>query len=412
MSKSTRWQRTALALASASVLGLWGSGAHALSLGRLNVQSALGEPLRAEIEILEINEEEASSLRPGVALPDSFRASGMEYSQALNGLQISLQRRPNGQRYLRLSNARPVNEPYVDLILEASWSSGRVVRDYTMLFDPPTLNGSQAVAPQAPQVSSVPVRITPPPAPAAEAPAAAPVAAPASPAPVEPAPTAAAPAPAEPAPSPAPVAASSPAPTPAAAAPAPSSPPAPAVAGRSSVAVKSGDTAGKLALAQKPADVSLDQMLVAMLRANPEAFVAGNVNRLRKGAVLDMPGSEEAQATSAEEARQIIVAQSKDFNEYRRGLAASAPASPEALADRKSSGSVQPQVEEKKAAAPTPDKLTLSKGAVQPQAADQLAQERNAKEAAAKTEALSKNVAELEKLSKAATPAPKPTPEA
>jgi pilus assembly protein FimV len=120
-------------------------------LGRLNVQSALGEPLRAEIEILEINEEEASSLQPRVALPDSFRASGMEYSQALNGLQISLQRRPNGQRYLRLSNSRPVNEPYVDLILETSWSSGRVVRDYTMLFDPPTLNGAPAVAPQAPQ---------------------------------------------------------------------------------------------------------------------------------------------------------------------------------------------------------------------------------------------------------------------
>jgi pilus assembly protein FimV len=408
ISKSTRWQRTALALASASVLGLWGSGASALSLGRLNVQSALGEPLRAEIEILEINEEEASSLRPRVALPDSFRASGMEYSQALNGLQITLQRRPDGQRYLRLSNSRPVNEPYVDLILETSWSSGRVVRDYTMLFDPPTLNGGQTVTPQAPQVSSVPIRITPPPAPAAEAPAAAPLATP--PAPVESAQTAATPPPAEQAPSPAPAAAaeSSPTPAPMASEPAPSSPPAPAVVGRSSVTVKGGDTAGKLALAQKPADVSLDQMLLAMLRANPEAFIGGNVNRLRKGAVLDMPDSEEAQVTSAEEARQIIVAQSRDFNEYRRRLAASAPASPETEADRKSAGSVQPQVEEKKAAAPTPDKLTLSKGAVQPQSADQLAQERSAKEAAAKTEALSKNVAELEKLSKAATPAPAP----
>jgi pilus assembly protein FimV len=412
ISKSTRWQRTALALASASVLGLWGSGASALSLGRVTVQSALGEPLRAEIEILEINEEEASSLRPRVALPDSFRASGMEYSQALNGLQITLQRRSDGQRYLRLSNSRPVNEPYVDLILETSWSSGRVVRDYTMLFDPPVFNGGQAVAPQAPQVSSVPIRITPPPAPAAEAPAAAPIATPTPPAPVESAQPPAAPAPAEPAPSPAAAAESSPTPAPVATEPAPSSPPAPAVAGRSSVTVKGGDTAGKLALAQKPADVSLDQMLLAMLRANPEAFIGGNVNRLRKGAVLDMPDSEEAQVTSAEEARQIIVAQSRDFNEYRRRLAASAPVSPETEADRKSAGSVQPQVEEKKAAAPMPDKLTLSKGAVQPQSADQLAQERSAKEAAAKTEALSKNVAELEKLSKAATPAPAPAPEA
>jgi pilus assembly protein FimV len=123
------------------------------------VQSALGEPLRAEIEILDINDEEASSLRPSVAQPDVFRASGMEYSAALNGLQISLQKRPDGRQYLRLSNSRPVNDPYVDLILEASWSSGRLVRDYTMLFDPPNLGTTAPVAPQAPQVSTVPVRV-------------------------------------------------------------------------------------------------------------------------------------------------------------------------------------------------------------------------------------------------------------
>jgi pilus assembly protein FimV len=411
ISKSTRWQRTALALASASVLGLWGSQAAALSLGRIVVQSALGEPLRAEIEILEINEEEASSLRPRVAQPDTFRASGMDYSAALSGLQISLQRRPSGQRYLRLSNSRPVNDPYVDLILETSWSSGRVVRDYTMLFDPPNLDGAQATAPQAPQVSSVPIRIAPPPAPAAveppAPPAAAPVLTPSTDAPATP---------------PAAEAAASPAPAQAAATettataptasppPASTSPAAPAVTGRSSVTVKAGDTAGKLALAQKSADVSLDQMLVAMLRANPEAFVSGNVNRLRTGAVLDMPGSEEAQTTSAEEARQILIAQSKDFNEYRRRLASAAPTSQEAMADRKSSGTVQTQVEEKKSTPTAPDKLTLSKGSVQPQATEeQLAKERSAKEAAARTEALSKNVAELEKLSKAATPTPAPT---
>ena len=392
MISKTRWQRTALALASASVLGLWGSQASALSLGRIAVQSALGEPLRAEIEILEINEEEASSLRPRVAMPDVFSASGMEYSSILSGLQISLQRRPDGQRYLRLSNSRAVNEPYVDLILEASWSSGRIVRDYTMLFDPPNLNAAPASAPQAPQVSSVPIRISPPaapsPAPVAAAPeaAGAPVADGGAVAPAAPAQAAAPAAPAAPAAS--------------------GSPAAPAVAGRSSVTVKAGDTASKLALAQKPADVSLDQMLVAMLRANPEAFVGGNVNRLRVGAVVDMPGANEAQATSTEEARQILIAQSKDFNEYRRRLAATAPASPEAAADRKTSGTVQTQVEEKKPAATAPDKLTLSKGAVQPKTEDQLAEERKAKEAAARTEALSKNVAELEKLSKAATPAP------
>ncbi len=403
IAKSQRWQRTALAIASATVLGLWSSQAAALSLGRIMVQSALGEPLRAEIEILEISEDEASSLRPRVALPDTFRASGMEYSSALNGLQISLQKRANGQQYLRLSNTRAVNEPYVDLILEANWSSGRIVRDYTMLFDPPALNGSQTiVVPQAPQVSSVPIRIAPPPAPV-EAAAPVPVPAPETPAsaPTEPVAAVAA--------QPASDAASAPAPATSVEPQKSAEPPPPAVAGRERITVKAGDTAGKLALNQKPADVSLDQMLVAMLRSNPEAFIGGNVNRLRKGAVLDMPGAEDAQATPADEARQILQTQSKDFNEFRRRLAASAPASPEAAADRKTSGTVQTQVEEKKPATSAPDKLTLSKGAVQAKAPeDKLAKERSAKDAAARTEELSKNVAELEKLSKAATPAPAP----
>ncbi len=413
IAKSQRWQRTALAIASATVLGLWSSQAAALSLGRIMVQSALGEPLRAEIEILEISEDEASSLRPRVALPDTFRASGMEYSSALNGLQISLQKRGNGQQYLRLSNSRAVNEPYVDLILEANWSSGRIVRDYTMLFDPPVLNGSQTVVvPQAPQVSSVPIRIAPPPAPAeAAAPAPAPVPVPETPAPAsQPTESAAAPA-TEAAAKPASDAASAPAPATTAEPQKSVEPPPPAVAGRERITVKAGDTAGKLALNQKPADVSLDQMLVAMLRSNPEAFIGGNVNRLRKGAVLDMPGAEDAQATPADEARQILQTQSKDFNEFRRRLASSVPASPEAAADRKTSGAVQTQVEEKKPATTAPDKLTLSKGAVQAKAPeDKLAKERSAKDAAARTEELSKNVAELEKLSKAATPAPAPAP--
>ncbi len=410
IAKSQRWQRTALAIASATVLGLWGSQAAALSLGRIMVQSALGEPLRAEIEILEISEDEASSLRPRVALPDTFRASGMEYSSALNGLQISLQKRANGQQYLRLSNARAVNEPYVDLILEANWSSGRIVRDYTMLFDPPILNGAQAAVPQAPQVSSVPIRIAPPTAPAEAAAAPAPVPAPAA-ATAEPAPAPAVQEAAKPAAetASAPAAESSPPPMAAAEPPKRAEPPPPAVAGKQSVTVKAGDTAGRLALAQKPSDVSLDQMLVAMLRSNPEAFIGGNVNRLRKGAVLDMPGAEEAQATPADEARQILQTQSKDFNEFRRRLASSAPVSPEASADRKTSGAVQTQVEEKKPATTAPDKLTLSKGSVQTQAPeDKLVKERSAKDAAARTEELSKNVAELEKLSKAATPAPAP----
>ena len=91
---------------------------------------------------------------------------------------------------------------------------------------------------------------------------------------------------------------------------APASAPAKAAASSGSVTVRAGDTAGQLANAQRPAGVSLDQMLVAMLRANPNAFVNGNVNRLRAGSVVQMPSKDQATATTAQEARQIVAAQS------------------------------------------------------------------------------------------------------
>jgi pilus assembly protein FimV len=177
----------------------------------------------------------------------------------------------------------------------------------------------------------------------------------------------------------------------------------------SRVTVKAGDTASKISELKKPANVSLDQMLVALLRANPTAFVGNNVNRIKAGSVLDMPTTEQAESTPAAEATQIIVAQSKDFNDFRRKLAGNAPSTQIATADRKVSGSVQAQVEEKKTGLPTPDKLTLSKGAIKGQAAeDQLAKERSAKEAASRAAEIAKNIAELSKLgaaSNAATPA-------
>jgi len=356
----------------------------ALGLGRITVQSALGEPLRAEIDVPEINAEEAASLRASVAGADAFKAAGLEYSAAVTNLQISLQRRPDGRSYLRLSSDRPVSEPFVDLILEARWASGRIVRDYTMLFDPPNLRAAAQPmpAPTAPMVSR-------PPAPVAALPAApAPATVPYSP----PSPPAAMPAPAvRPMAPPAPPVAASRAPAP----------------GGETVTVKAGDTAGRIAAQTKPASVSLDQMLVALLRSNPDAFIDGNVNRLKAGAVLDVPGADQAEAVSASEASRTIVAQSRDFNAFRRKLAENAPATQTAGADRQATGQVQAKVEDKAPAAATPDKLTLSKGAVQSKAAaeEKIAQDRQAKEAAARVAELSKNISELNKLGSPSTPA-------
>jgi pilus assembly protein FimV len=359
--------------------------AQALALGRVVVQSALGEPLRAEIDVPEINTEEAASLRVGLASGDTFRAAGMDVNPALANLQISLQRRADGRAFLRLTSSRPVTEPFVDLIVEANWSSGRVVRDYTLLFDPPNLRAAAQPVPVAPGVSA--------PAPsAAQAP---------RPAPAAPAPSAALPQTqaSRPAAAPAPVAQ----PKPAAPAPAPSG------ADGGQVRVQAGDTAGAIAAANKPASVSLDQMLVAMLRQNPNAFIAGNVNRIKAGVVLDLPNAAEAGAITPTDARQTITAQSRDFNEFRRRLAGSAPEAGVAAADRQAAGQVQTEVKDAKPAAPTADKLTLSKEAKPGQAAaeDKIAKERQAKEASTRVAELSRNIEELSKLGSA--PAATPT---
>jgi pilus assembly protein FimV len=306
----------------------------------------------------------------------------MDLNAALAGIQIALQRRPDGRAFLTLVGNRPVGEPFMDMILEANWASGRIVRDYTLLFDPPNLRPAApaplaaAVAPNAP-------------APAANA---APVAKPAPSAAVATAPT---------------TAAQTPRP---AAAPVQTPAPARETVESRRVRVKSGDTAGRIAADNLPANVSLDQMLVAMLRSNPKAFIEGNVNRVKAGAVLDLPDQGAAATVDAQEARQIISAQSRDFNEFRRRLAGQVPEASVAAADREATGQVQAEVQEPKPAAVTQDKLTISKGAApgQTTAEDKIAQERKASEASSRAAELSRNIDELSKLGAAAPAAAAP----
>ena len=365
-----------MAAAATALIGLYGSPVSALSLGRITVQSALGEPLRAEIDVPDINAEEASSLQARAASPEAFQAAGLEYNAAMSNLKATLQRRADGRAYIRVSSDRAINDPFVDMILEANWASGRIVRDYTMLFDPPALKQAAASAPTAPQVPSTSSAARPPAA------------------------------------AQAPLALSStrseqavkvtPRPAPAAAAAVTAKPPPTS----GTFTVKSGDNAGKIAAATKPLNVSLDQMLVAILRANPDAFLRDNVNRIKAGAILNLPTPEQAAETPVAEARQIIVAQSKDFNDYRRKLAGSAPQAQMGAADRTASGSVTAQVQDKQTAAPAPDKLTLSKGSVQSQLGeDKLAKERSAKESADRAAEIAKNISDLSKLEAASSAA-------
>ena len=356
MATMHRWKFSALAAATLASVAFYAPDALALALGPITVQSALGEPLRAEIDLPRITPAEAESLKATTASSETFRSQGLEYSSAISQLRLVLQRLPDGRSVLRVSSDRPVNEPFVDLVIDATWATGRITRSYTMLFDPPALRRAAPAVTAAPQISA-------PPQPAARASAV--VAA----RPVAPARLA----------------------------------PSPAADSADSVSVKAGDTAGRIASAHRPRDISLDQMLVALLRANPDAFIGGNVNRLKAGAVLQLPDAAQAGATPAAEARQTIAAQSRDFNGYRRKLAGAAATAETTTASRSESGRVQAQVQEQTPASASPDKLTLSKGAVKGSKAtpEALAARKQANEASARVEELSKNINDLSKLAAA-----------
>ncbi|WP_440533697.1 FimV/HubP family polar landmark protein [Variovorax sp. YR566] len=382
---SNGWRLSILGAAAAVALGIVSTDASAFALGQLKVQSALGEPLRAEIDVTEIAANEADGLKINIATAEAFKSAGVPYNSALSDVKATLQRRAGGQYVVRLSGNRPLNDPFIDLLLEANGSSGRIVRDYTVLLDPPATRQAAAPAtPISPQIATPTERV----APAARARRERPPVVPAAPSAAPSAPAAA-----------------SPAPAPAAAAPAPVTAAAPAVrsGGGEQVTVQRGDTASKIAGAHKPADVSLDQMLVALLLSNPDAFVGGNVNRMRAGAVLDLPSGAEAAAILPDEARRTVTAQSRDFGAYRQRLADNAPTSNVAAASRKASGKLQANVEDRNAAASAPDKLTISQGNAATRAADEkVAQTRQAQDNNNRVAELSKNINELNKL-KAAT---------
>ncbi|MDH0863790.1 FimV/HubP family polar landmark protein, partial [Mitsuaria sp. GD03876] len=393
-------------MAAVTALGLAAGSAWGLGLGKLTVQSALGETLRAEIDVSSLNPEEASSLKLRVAPPESYRASGLDYNSVLASTQVQLARRADGRPYLRLTSDRAVQEPFVDVILELNWSSGRLTREFTLLFDPPS-NGNLA---RAAEPTTSPVISTPAPTPSPATTAPAPVArtqppvasAPATPVAQPPAPAVTA-RPSRPAPAPAPVAQ----------APVPSTP-------GSEYTVKPGDTLSRIASRTQPSGVSLDQMLVGLYRSNPDAFINSNMNRLKSGAVLSVPGSDAVQSITPQEARRVIQAQSSDFGGYRQRLAEAAPTLKPDENARQAKGSVQAAVEDRKpATSNTPDKLTLSKPSTTGGEA-KASKDTEKKDSAARVAELTRNVEELKKLSAAAkpsapvaaapTPAPAPAP--
>ncbi|MDR2091908.1 MAG: hypothetical protein LBP58_01085 [Azoarcus sp.] len=321
----------------AAAIALLPLGAQAAGLEQIIVQSRLGEPLDAEIPI-NATPQELQSLSVRIAPPDAFLQANVPYAGFVPSVKVAIENR-GGRSVLKLSSNTPVNEAVASLIIQMNWDDGRISRTYNFLLDPADL-AIRSPSPVAPPVAPPPsveaaVPVPDPLAGMGELPVPDPT--PSIPEPsVVPDPDLSPPPPEPPIP-PAPELAPTPMPTPEFASPEPPRPtpqpdipsmtyqqPAPTLRAvpEGEYVVKQGDTLGHIARARMPEDVTLDQMMVALYRANASAFIDNNVNRLKSGAILKMPSADEARAINTIEARREVRVQTRDFNAWRERLAA------------------------------------------------------------------------------------------
>ncbi|MGB3428728.1 MAG: hypothetical protein WBA53_11220, partial [Burkholderiaceae bacterium] len=155
---SQKFARAPLWCALSLALGLAVSSplADAAGLGRLTVQSGLGQPLKAELEVTAVGRDELPTLQVKLAPLSAFRAANLEFNPALSNLRFALEKRPDGTYFVRIASPQPVNEPYIDLMVELTWSTGRVIREYTVLLDPPSLRQQAEVIPPTAPVATAP----------------------------------------------------------------------------------------------------------------------------------------------------------------------------------------------------------------------------------------------------------------
>ncbi len=375
-------------ISAAVVSALLVAHASAAGLGKLTVLSGLGQPLRAEIELTAVTADEARTLQPKLASMEAFRQANIEFNPSLLALRFAIEQR-GGKQLIRITSQQAISEPFVDVLLELNGANGRLVREYTFLLDPPELRALQPA-----QTAPVVIQNTAPPA-------AAPLPIP-TPAPERNVTVVKRPDPAPPA---AVVKSKKRVPNESDATVAKA---AGARSGASEYKVKPGDTLSKIAGRTRAEGVSLDQMLVSLYRANPDAFIGSNMNRLRAGQILAVPSTDVSTSVSTPDAHGIVIAQATDFNDYRNKLAGQVAtgAAQKPVENRQSaSGKIAAKVEEKPTAAnESVDKLKLSKadaaaaGKVAAAQEDKIARDKATADAAARVKDLEKNVNELQRL--------------
>ena len=273
------------------------AAALALGVGEVQLHSALNQRLDADIKLLSVDPAEADTIDVSLASYEDFAKVGLERPASLMFLRFNVEQTPNGDYYIKLTSKEAVREPFLDFLVEVKWRSGRVLREYTLLLDPPvshreaapaivtpSTGPSAAIVPAAPQAAEEEF-VAPP----SSIPVAPGVKAPAVSAGMMPAPSAA--------------------------------PVGSIVYGP----VKANDTLWRIAQKLRPdSDVTVQQMMVALLIANPYAFYDNNINRLKKGFVLRIDDPSVITAMSKAEAAREVSRQTRAWQDYRSEVAAKA----------------------------------------------------------------------------------------
>ncbi len=368
----------------------------AAGLGKLNVMSGLGEPLKADIELISATPEELSSITAAIASDEAYAVQGIEKPASHNSIKVAVAKNAAGTPILKLNSAQPISEPFLDMLIQVDWASGRLLREYTVLLDPPGYTGetdqnSQATSTaQAPMVKSSgatthPIAQSEPMADGT----------------VNSAP------------------ASSKKVSKRAKKVVPVDETAATDATGQEYVTQRGDTLAEVARGMKPEGVSLEQMLVGLYEANPDAFQGKNMNRLKVGQIIRQPSADALSAISRNDAAKEIKVQTANWNEYRNKLAGivanAAPSDAETSAQ--SAGGKIKGAEDKSAptASGPKDVVKLSAGdaAASKASADNVkslqdkitalqeeatAREKSVKEAQDRTASLEKQIADMQKL--------------